>query len=57
MRNHNSLSRPQIIQEVAKCVPPEHKVDLENPDVFVLIEIFKVSQLSECAACCQRVSH
>ena len=47
MRNHNTLTRPQIIQEVAKCVPPEHKVVLENPDVFILIEIFKVSpQLS-----------
>lgn len=41
MRNHNTLSRPQIIQEVAKCVPPEHKVDLQNPDVFILIEVFK----------------
>ena len=42
MRNHNTLSRKQIIDELAACVPSEHKVNLENPDVFILIEIFKV---------------
>ncbi|KAF7791667.1 hypothetical protein EIP86_002690 [Pleurotus ostreatoroseus] len=41
MRNHNTLSRKQIIDELAACVPSEHKVNLENPDVFILIEIFK----------------
>lgn len=42
MRNHNTLVRTQIIEELARCVPLEHKVNLENPDVFILIEIFKV---------------
>lgn len=43
MRNHNTLSRPTIIEELAKCVPEGHKVDLENPELFVLVEIWKVS--------------
>ena len=42
MRNHNTLSRKQIIDELAACVPSKHKVNLENPDVFILVEIFKV---------------
>ncbi|CAL1716388.1 unnamed protein product [Somion occarium] len=41
MRNHSSLSRPDIIQTLAKCVPETHKVRLENPEVFILVEIFK----------------
>ncbi|KAI0784208.1 hypothetical protein C8Q75DRAFT_724712 [Abortiporus biennis] len=41
MRNHNTLKRPALVQELAKCIPEKHKVDLENPDVFILVEIFK----------------
>ncbi|KAI0084038.1 hypothetical protein BDY19DRAFT_559929 [Irpex rosettiformis] len=41
MRNHNSLSRPEIIEELAQCVPPEHKVNLEDPELFILVEIWK----------------
>ncbi|KAH7911683.1 hypothetical protein BJ138DRAFT_1172406 [Hygrophoropsis aurantiaca] len=41
MRNHNSISRMDIIQEVAKCIPETYTVDLDNPEVFVLVEIFK----------------
>ena len=45
MRNHNTLTRAKIIEEVAKCVPAACKVDLEDPEVFVLMEIFKVRLL------------
>ena len=31
-----------IIEEIAKCMPENYVVDLENPDVFVLVEVFKV---------------
>jgi len=41
VRNHNTLPRPTIIQEVASCVPEGHTVDLENPEVFILVEVFK----------------
>ncbi|KAG2124221.1 hypothetical protein DEU56DRAFT_744708 [Suillus clintonianus] len=41
IRNHNTLTRMEIIQEVAKCMPAGYTVDLDNPDVFVLVEVFK----------------
>jgi tRNA acetyltransferase TAN1 len=44
MRNHSTLSRPTIIEELAKCVPPEYKVELTDPEVFVLVEVWKVSR-------------
>lgn len=31
-----------IIEEIAKCMPENYVVDLDNPDVFVLVEVFKV---------------
>ncbi|KAG0694918.1 hypothetical protein DFH29DRAFT_957728 [Suillus ampliporus] len=41
VRNHNTLTRMEIIQEVAKCMPSNYVVDLDNPEVFVLVEVFK----------------
>ncbi|KAH7926091.1 hypothetical protein BV22DRAFT_1128473 [Leucogyrophana mollusca] len=41
MRNHNSIARMDLIQEVAKCIPEKYVVDLDNPNVFILIEVFK----------------
>ena len=41
-RNHNKVSRDEVIKAVAACIPPRHKVDLSDPDLFILIEIFKV---------------
>ncbi|PCH42476.1 hypothetical protein WOLCODRAFT_102214 [Wolfiporia cocos MD-104 SS10] len=41
MRNHNTLARPVLIQELAKCIPEQHAVDLDNAEVFVLVEVFK----------------
>ncbi|TEB24702.1 hypothetical protein FA13DRAFT_1638326 [Coprinellus micaceus] len=41
VRNHTTLSRPAIIQHVASWVPEGHKVALDNPEIFILIEIFK----------------
>ncbi|KAJ7592966.1 hypothetical protein C8J56DRAFT_929949 [Mycena floridula] len=40
-RNHNTLARPDIIQTVAACVPPGHTVNLVDPQLFILVEIFK----------------
>ncbi|KAI6042584.1 hypothetical protein EDC04DRAFT_2878516 [Pisolithus marmoratus] len=40
-RNHNTLSRMDVIQEVAKCIPESYTVDLDDPEVFVLVEVFK----------------
>lgn len=42
IRNHSTLARMEIIQEVARCMPESYMVDLDNPDVFILVEVFKV---------------
>ncbi|KAG2107786.1 hypothetical protein BD769DRAFT_1501022, partial [Suillus cothurnatus] len=31
----------EIVQEGAKCMSSNYTVDLDDPDVFVLVEIFK----------------
>jgi len=36
-----TLSKPTLIHEIARCVPEGHTVDLNNPEVFVLVEVFK----------------
>lgn len=45
LRNHNTLSRGEIIKTVAECVGNDHghKVDLKNYDKLILIEVFKSS--------------
>ncbi|KAH9960921.1 hypothetical protein BC827DRAFT_1370447 [Russula dissimulans] len=41
VRNHNTLSRQTLIDTVVSCVPSGWAVDLENAQVFVLVEVFK----------------
>ncbi|KAI1797271.1 hypothetical protein LXA43DRAFT_1138693 [Ganoderma leucocontextum] len=41
MRNHNTLTRDKLIPELAKCVPEGHIVSLNDPELFILVEIFK----------------
>ncbi|KAH8831424.1 hypothetical protein DL96DRAFT_1587747 [Flagelloscypha sp. PMI_526] len=41
MRNHTTLSRPDLLKTIAECVPPPHKVNLDSPQVFILVEVFK----------------
>ncbi|RXW16571.1 hypothetical protein EST38_g9284 [Candolleomyces aberdarensis] len=41
VRNHTTLARPAIIQHIASWVPEGHTVSLDNPEIFVLVEIFK----------------
>lgn len=43
MRSHSSMTRDDILKTIASCVPQEHKVDLSNPDLFILVEVFKAS--------------
>ncbi|KAH0084662.1 hypothetical protein KCU96_g10654, partial [Aureobasidium melanogenum] len=40
IRNHNVMKRMDIIQKVASTVGPGHQVDLKNPDVLILVEIY-----------------
>jgi len=41
VRNHTTIPRQTLIQHVAQCVPEGHTVDLDNPQTFILVEVFK----------------
>jgi len=41
MRNHNSLARKAIIDAIVELIPEGWTVDLEDPEAFVLVEVFK----------------
>lgn len=43
IRNHNTVLRDEVIKAIAECIPLQHKVDLANAELFILIEIFKVN--------------
>jgi len=45
------LTRDNIIKKVAELVGSEHKVDLTNPDVVVLVEVYKVTTYPIHVAC------
>lgn len=42
VRNHTTIPRSLLIQSIAQCVPDGHTVDLQNPQIFILVEVFKV---------------
>lgn len=41
-RANSGIDRMKIINAVAKSVPGPHKVDLNNPDKTIIVEIVKV---------------
>ncbi|KAJ7684430.1 hypothetical protein DFH06DRAFT_6789 [Mycena polygramma] len=41
IRNHTTLSRLALIEAIAKCVPERHTVDLDNPELFIIVDVFK----------------
>jgi len=41
IRNHSTLTRESLIEAVAESVPEQLRVDLEAPEVFILVEVFK----------------
>ncbi|KAJ7455263.1 hypothetical protein B0H11DRAFT_250134 [Mycena galericulata] len=41
IRNHTTITRPELIEAIAKCVPEGHTVDLDNAELFILVEVFK----------------
>ncbi|KAG6821338.1 hypothetical protein H0H93_000199 [Arthromyces matolae] len=41
LRNHSVIPRQDLIEHIAKCVPEGHTVELTNPQVFILVEVFK----------------
>lgn len=46
IRNHSTLTRQSLIEAVADSVPKQLEVDLDAPEVFVLVEVFKVRHQS-----------
>ncbi|KAM9979825.1 hypothetical protein ACTFIZ_006071 [Dictyostelium cf. discoideum] len=54
-RNNEKINKMEYIQEIAKLINPNHKVDLNNPELTIIIEIIKfycgisiVSNYNEC---------
>jgi tRNA acetyltransferase TAN1 len=45
VRNHNTLSRQLLIDTAVSCVPSGWTVNLEDAEVFFLVEVFKVRSL------------
>lgn len=45
VRNHTTIPRPTMIQTIAQCVPDGHIVDLNGPEIFILVEVFKVRDI------------
>ena len=41
-RANSGIDRMKIINSVAKSIPSQHKVDLSNPDMTIVVEIVKV---------------
>ncbi|KAH9972075.1 hypothetical protein BGW80DRAFT_393477 [Lactifluus volemus] len=41
VRNHNTLPRQTIIDAIVSCVPSGWIVDLQDAEVFILVEVFK----------------
>lgn len=42
-RANTGIDRMKIINAVAKSVPGPHKVDLNNPDKSIVVQVVKVS--------------
>ncbi|CAF9917841.1 MAG: hypothetical protein GOMPHAMPRED_001392 [Gomphillus americanus] len=40
-RNHHIFTRDEVIQKTAALVGDRHKVDLEHPDLVILVEVYK----------------
>jgi tRNA acetyltransferase TAN1 len=45
VRHHNTLSRQLLIDTVVSCAPSGWTVNLEDAEVFFLVEVFKVRSL------------
>lgn len=46
LRNHANLTRELVIKLVASGVGLPHRVDLKNPELIILVEIYKVRTIN-----------
>jgi tRNA acetyltransferase TAN1 len=42
IRNHSTLTKQVIFDEVTKYIPETWIVKLDHPEIFILVEVFKV---------------
>jgi hypothetical protein len=42
IRNHSTIKRDAVIQQVAAAVGPKHQVDLKGYDHLIIVEVYKV---------------
>ncbi|TQS34496.1 hypothetical protein Golomagni_05117 [Golovinomyces magnicellulatus] len=43
IRHHHTLGRDQVIKMIAASISDVHKVDLTNPDLVIIVEIYQVT--------------
>ncbi|WBW70967.1 tRNA acetyltransferase Tan1 [Schizosaccharomyces osmophilus] len=41
IRNHSVIKKDDIYRSIAKCVGHDHKVDLKNYDLLIVVQVFK----------------
>lgn len=41
IRHHHTLGRDQVIKMIAASISDDHKVDLTNPDLVIIVEIYQ----------------
>lgn len=44
IRSNSIIKRDDLIKTIAEVVGPEHKVDLTNYDLMILVDVFRVSR-------------
>jgi tRNA acetyltransferase TAN1 len=42
IRNNESISKGKLLPEIVKLVGRPHIVDLQHPDILIIVEIFRV---------------
>ena len=55
VRNHNSIPRGTIIDTIVSCVPSGWVVNLDDAEVFILVEVFKVKGVPTKVIVCKSV--
>ncbi|KAJ7650066.1 hypothetical protein FB45DRAFT_886822 [Roridomyces roridus] len=41
IRNHTTITRMTLIEAIAQTIPPGHSVDLKDPELVIIVEVFK----------------
>lgn len=55
IRNHNTLKRNAVIDQIASSIADTHTVDLTNPDKVIIVDIYKVRLIPTKLICPSRL--